>query len=228
MWVVELLRALAELVRALAWPVAALLIVGAILRTDTFDWSTFRASIAALFRRKFEVEAGPGGLRAKFDAEQQQVAAITEPPKDERLSAKQALAPPRPAVAEVEQRLHAEIPAIDKENREPILVRALAETRVHLGHEWVYNRIFGSQIIGLKHLYAVNQTTEADAKRFFQENVRPINPELYASYGFDGWLDFLKRLNLISQDGTTIRITEFGKDFLMYIGNAKLADYKPN
>lgn len=47
------------------------------------------------------------------------------------------------------------------------LQRALAETRLRAGHEYTYNRIFGSQILGLRGLDEASVATVGEAAKFF-------------------------------------------------------------
>jgi hypothetical protein len=57
---------------------------------------------------------------------------------------------------------------IDVKARESILLSSLAEARLRAGHEFVYNRIFGSQISALKRLNEVGQATVDDARQLFE------------------------------------------------------------
>ncbi|MEJ0038477.1 MAG: hypothetical protein WDO68_20760 [Gammaproteobacteria bacterium] len=52
----------------------------------------------------------------------------------------------------MEQRIQELVAAIPPADRQAQLVRALAISRLLASHEFVYNRIFGSQIEGLKRL----------------------------------------------------------------------------
>lgn len=75
-----------------------------------------------------------------------------------------ALGPdPRQPVNIIEAQLSNAVAAINAEHREPVLLWALAVTRLEVGYEFVYNRIFGSQIAGLKRLNELGRATVDDA-----------------------------------------------------------------
>lgn len=93
-------------------------------------------------------------------------------------------------------------------------MRALAHSRLEAGHEFTYNRIFGSQIAALERLNEVGRATVDIAREFFRPYAE--QPQVYSNYGFDGWLGFLKGSGLIVQTGNVLEISDFGRDFLMY------------
>jgi len=210
MWIVELAK-------ALAWPIAAVIIV------LSFKVE-LRSFLPPFLRRKMEIEL-PGGFKAKIDvAEQQQGDNPTATALDVR---KPTLDPsPSPAVNIIETRIRRESENIDAAKKEAILVRALAQSRLQAGHEFTYNRIFGSQILGLKRLNEAGRATIDDAREFFKPYAEQF-PQIYANYGFDGWLGFLKKNSLITQTGNTIEITDFGREFLFYLTAARLVENKP-
>jgi hypothetical protein len=210
MWIVELAK-------ALAWPIAAVIIV------LSFKVE-LRSFLPPFLRRKMEIEL-PGGFKAKIDvAEQQQGDNPTATALDVR---KPTLDPsPSPAVNIIETRIRRESENIDAAKKEAILVRALAQSRLQAGHEFTYNRIFGSQILGLKRLNEAGRATIDDAREFFKPYAEQF-PQIYANYGFDGWLGFLKNNSLITQTGNTIEITDFGREFLFYLTAARLVENKP-
>jgi hypothetical protein len=210
MWIVELAK-------ALAWPIAAVIIVLG-LKVE------LRSFLPPFLRRKMEIEL-PGGFKAKIDvAEQQQGDNPTSIALDVQ---KPTLDPsPSPAVNIIEARIRRESENIDAAKKEAILLRALAQSRLQAGHEFTYNRIFGSQILGLKRLNEVGRATVDDAREFFKPYAEQF-PQIYANYGFDGWLGFLKGNALITQTGNTIEITDFGREFLFYLTAARLSENKP-
>lgn len=87
-------------------------------------------------------------------------------------------------------------------------------------------RIFGSQIAALKRLNEVGRATVDDAREFFRPYAEQF-PQLYNNYGFDGWLGFLKGGGLIVQNGNVLEISDFGRDFLIYLTERRLAENKP-
>jgi hypothetical protein len=216
MWI-ELIKAVAELVTPLAWPIAVV-IVCLKFKAVLLD------AAPSLFRRKVEFEGF--GVKAKIEAAEQQQA-TAENPATEKLLRTPALDPsPRPAVNIVEKALRDELKDIETEKREPHLVRSLALTRLERGHEFTYNRIFGSQIAWLKRLNEVGRATVDDARGFFRPYAEQF-PQIYTNYGFDGWLNFLKASALIAQHDNVLEISEFGRDFLMYLTERRLSEIKP-
>jgi hypothetical protein len=154
----------------LSWPVAAVFIALA------YKPELLKA-LPDFLRRKLKVEGF--GIKAEIDAAEQQKAA--ENPADEKLPEKQALDPsPRLAVNLVEARLHSDLLVIDPAKREAVLVRALADARLSGGHEFTYNRIFGSQILALRRLNSAGQATVDNAREFYK-SAEEQNPHLYAS-----------------------------------------------
>jgi hypothetical protein len=216
MWV-ELGKFIVEFVKATAWPIVVLIVA------LSFKPGLLGA-LPSLFRRRLEVEA-LGLFTAKIDAEQQQ--AVTENPATEKLPEAAALAPsPRPAVNIIEARLRESVKGIETGKKEPTLVRALAETRLVAGHEYTYNRTFGSQIAWLKRLNEVGRATVDNAREFFKPYAEKF-PQVYSNYGFDGWLGFLKASELIAQNGDVLVISAFGQDFLIYLTERRLTENRP-
>jgi hypothetical protein len=104
---------------------------------------------------------------------------------------------------------------------------ALTVERLKFNHEFVYNRIFGSQLNALRQLLTVDHATDADARRHFQEYVVPLAPEFYKTFPYERWVGFLVRTGLVDQEGDTYRINAFGIDFLHYLVIARFPENKP-
>jgi len=206
-----------ELAKAMAWPIAVV-IVSLIFKPGLRD---FLRSFTA---RKIEVEGF--GVKARIDAAEQQKGAA-ENPATEKLPQAPALDPsPRLAVNIIETRLREELNGFEAGKREPVLVRALAHSRLEAGHEFTYNRIFGSQILALKRLNEVSRATVDDAREFFKPFAEQF-PQLYNNYGFDAWLGFLLGGAMIVQNGNVLEISDFGRDFLVYLTERRLSENKP-
>jgi hypothetical protein len=216
---VEGVKAAAELLKVVAWPCAVVLVVW---------WlrAAIRQFLESIAGRKMQVQL-PGGIAATIEAaEQQQV--VAENPISERISEEPTVfAPsPRPALNLMESALRTQLNQVDRNNREAVLLRALSTARLDGGHEFTYNRIFGSQITALKRLNEVGQATVDDARAFFAPYASQF-PQLYSTYGFDSWLGFLTNSGLVTQTGNTIAITDIGRDFLLYITDKRLLENKP-
>ena len=204
---------LVEIAKAVAWPLTVVFAVwwGKPQIVTFFD---------AIRQRKVEVEAW--GFKAKIGAAEQQQA-TKENPVSQKLAALEPST--RQAVNAIESTLRTLVEAIAANEREARLLRALAETRLQAGHEFTYNRIFGSQIAGLKRLDEIGGTTMDDARQFFQPYADQF-PEVYKNYGFDGWLHFLTSNGLVNQSGNRLQVSDFGHDFLVYLREARLSEGK--
>jgi hypothetical protein len=184
------------------------------------------AALPGFLRRSLEFEAL--GVKAKISAaESQQVAAGNEISVGGKLPTKQVVAPsPRAAVSFIEQALRSAAANIPQQDRDAVLIRELAVARVDRGHEFVYNRIFGSQILGLKRLNEATRATVDQAREFFKPYAEKY-PAVYSNYGFEGWLGFLTNTGLVVQNGHLLEITDIGRDFLHYLTEWRLSDDKP-
>ncbi len=213
MGIAAIIKALAQI----AWPIA-FVILGVIFKAD------FRSFLTSLGKRGWSFKA-PGGFEATVaEAEQQQLA--SDNPAAEKLPEKPTLDPsPRPAVNIIEARIRDELKSFESEKKEAVLLRALAQSRLESGHEFTYNRIFGSQILALKRLNEVGRVTVDDALEFFKPYAEQF-PAVYRSYGFEGWLGFLKNNALVQQNDNILEITHFGRDFLIYVTEKRLVENK--
>lgn len=205
-----------DLVKALAWPIA----VGVIA------WRLGPGFLDAIKGRSVNVEAF--GVRASVTAIEQQIASPDSPAN------RPPLEPPVPAVAPivretvqlVEGEIRTELSKYAPADREPALINALAATRVRGQHEFNYNRIFGSQIEGLKQIDQLGGATVDQAHVFFEPYARQY-PQVYDNYGFEGWLSFMVNAGLVARTGDRLTATPFGHDFLVYLREVRLFEAKP-
>jgi hypothetical protein len=214
----ELLKAVAELLKAMAWPIAFGFII----------WMLRPGLLAVLpshFGRRIQVEGF--GVKATVDAaEAEQQQAATANPVNEKLTETPAPAPSdRAAINLIEVRLRDELKRIDPGQKEAVLLRTLAQARLEGAHEFIYNRIFGSQIAFLKRLNEVSSLTIDSAQVLFNSFVAQL-PQLY-TYGFQNWLNFLTSNGLVEQNANELVITEFARDLLVYITQRRLLEGKP-
>jgi hypothetical protein len=208
-WVSFVLSAL----KAIVWPVA--LVIGARLVLPRLIGS-----------RKFEF-TGYGIKVAAAEQQEQQQQSIAQPPDRSALPATNPLpAPNRQAIQTLEDGLRVELARLPQQDRENVLLRALATQHLIGQHEFHYNRIFGSQIAGLKRLDEIGSTTVDQAHEFF-EPVAKQYPKVYKKYGFDGWLGFMLTSKLVAREGDKLTATQFGHDFLVYLREARLTEAKP-
>ncbi|MBF0540276.1 MAG: hypothetical protein HQK91_02355 [Nitrospirae bacterium] len=130
-----------------------------------------------------------------------------------------------PVVKLLIDHLQNEYGVIEENKRYNVLIQALALARLQAGHEFTYNRIYGSQIMLLKHLNLVEQCTIDNALAFFKPYEEEF-PQIYVNYGFNGWLGFLINNSLVKKDDNILKISEYGRDFLSYLVNARLVENK--
>ncbi|RWX30664.1 hypothetical protein EHI47_14535 [Rhizobium leguminosarum] len=134
--------------------------------------------------------------------------------------------PPRVAIQLIEDELRSDLEKIPQEARVPMLLRALADTRIRAGHEFVYNRIFGSQISALKALNERGPIPDHDAMREF-EPLKTQFPEVYGKYEFGDWAGWLERMSMVTHQNGVYAITPLGRDFLFYLVDTGLTENKP-
>jgi hypothetical protein len=182
-----------DLLKGVAWPLAVFWVV----------WM-FRDAIRA--RIPFITQLGPAG--AVFQGQ-----AVPQQPAGSPLQS--AEHHQFKTVNELIGLIQTELQAYLPEQRESQLVRALAETRTFAGFEIIFSAIFQSQLNALSELASSDKSIE-EAQAYFEEKVRPVNKEFFDIFGFNRWSSFLSSQNLVEVDGTTIRITQKGRDFLTY------------
>ena len=204
-----------QIVQTLAWPLVVVWI--------TWWFSTEIRNLAALFERKTVKVEGYGFKASVEIAEQVQEASS---PVNDKLAQVAALGPnTRDASAVIETDIGSALAKIDSASRESVLQRSLADTRLMAAHEFIYNRIFGSQIIALRTLNERSSCTVAEAREFWQNFAQQF-PEMYPAYSFEQWLDFLVRNGLVNRQGHLLNVSVFGRDFLIYLAESSLSEHK--
>jgi hypothetical protein len=108
-----------------------------------------------------------------------------------------------------------------------ILVRHLAKTRLLLACEFVYRLIFGSQIALLKTINTRGGgMPEADAHQFYQ-TVASSYPDIFPADQPEPYLNFLIRQNLIFRQDGHFLLTDFGREFLVWLAQSGAFENKP-
>lgn len=216
-------KLIVDLLAAYAWPITLVLLV-------KLGWDRREQLVNVLNRLHiwFRTPTGIEGIFGFGGQPQHDLgSAITGTPDDVQ---PQPLPPHSDvAVRRIEAGIHADLQQLHPqttEHKERVLVRALAENRVWGTHEYVYNRIFGSQIAALRWLNEFGAVTMEQARAFLEPYTK-LSPQLYARYGFESWLGFLKAMGLIDQqDNGPIAISDFGRSFLTYLPVARLTENK--
>ncbi len=206
-----------ELVKVIAWPVLILVLVFVLKPV----------LVALLVNRNWEFKGF--GIVATVRAIEQQQATTPDNPVTAAPIApfvpQPAPDPNSPALASMEQRIQELVAAIPPADRQAQLVRALAISRLLASHEFVYNRIFGSQIEGLKRLDEIGSISVEAARDFFRPYAEKF-PQLYTNYPFENWLGFMLTSGLVRRDGDQLFPTEFGHAFLVYLREVRLTEAK--
>lgn len=206
----QVLTIVFDVIKQLVWPLVVITLV---------YW--FRSEIRVLIPKL--KRAGPEGV--EFESTERQQAASVSPPGE----LKQLPGISRtPAIERVERVLRANINQQypHATEREDHLTRFLAEAHLVAHFERTYRIIFGSQIDGLKILNQRGDVPENEAREFFQQ-VQQKYPEVYRTYGYDDWLGFLLRRDLIERRNGNIVLTDIGRDFLLYMTTCGLFENKP-
>lgn len=208
-----------HLAHMVAWPLVVALVV----------WWV-RAGILKLLNSLAErtlIVKAPGGFEASIGAVTAQDLGAGMTITEARISPTPLAGPSaRPAVAQLEGELRHQLVGVEPTQQNALLLRELAETRVRVGHESIYNRIFGSQIVAIRELDTRGSATMADAKQYY-DSLIPRFPTVYPAYPFDGWLDFMISVGLMSRDGELLRPTVYGHDFVVYLTENRLSGDKP-
>jgi hypothetical protein len=212
------ITALIGALKGLWWPIAAV-IIAAVYKAE------FRLLLPRLRR------AGPTGVEFDPAGQQQaaQAATVANNPAPGQLREFPGMVR-TPAIERLERQLHTQLSAItnlSEDEKRDLLVRILAQAQLEAAFERIYNIIFGSQIAFLRRLNgpALRLSVE-DAHSFFEPYARQF-PQIYANFTFNQWLDFLKNVGLVTQNGDLIEITDLGRDFLVYITARGRIDQKP-
>lgn len=99
-------------------------------------------------------------------------------------------------------------------------------------HETNYRLIFGSQIAALKTLNVLGQAPASEFEPFFQKaSANPDWEQMHKGRTFDDWGQFLIDAHYVElvpdTDPLLVRITPFGRQFLGWMTNAQVSEFKP-
>jgi len=208
-----------EMTRALAWPIVACVIA-----------VRFWPMVGNLLRnRAVQTVKAFGTELVLEDASSNQ----KDAPENPSATAAKAIVPDnsalptnRPALDELVQQVRTQFDRLPETERVPAMIGTIARSRLFWTHEFIYNRIFGSQIAGLRRLDELGKVTIEQAREFFTPYAHKY-PEQYRDYGFEGWLNFMVSNGLVSKEGDKLRATVFGHDFLVYLREMRLTEDKP-
>jgi hypothetical protein len=134
--------------------------------------------------------------------------------------------PVSPTVLDREEKIKQNLQAIPLKSdaeRIAVLIKASAVSRVEMEFINISNLIFGSQLNLLARLVGTPAGIPySDAEAIFKQ-AQADSPDLHGKRTLDEWLRYLLNSNVITAQNNRIDITQYGKDFLKYLVDARLA-----
>lgn len=227
-----------ELVKALAWPVVAIIAI-----------FTIRSGVSGLIRRVTKASLGTDGLRleapAQAAAAEQKVEGRPgatsnslpippEPGKAPSVAHEHAsLPPPHFLYDSYDASLHGRLNELFGTNEQAKLawaVRMFDQAAIELAHERHYRLFFTSQIIAVRRLNEMIRAPVALGRELFDDAARQ-NPTAYQDFSFEAWLTFLRNTGYIAIEGegdqSIASITNLGKGFLAWMVGRGVPETKP-
>ena len=206
--VLATLAFLNDLAKAIAWPLAAIVVV----------W-LFRGELKLLLPKLRKV----GLSGAEFEGHTQK--GVDSPDAKLELTDVSLNELRDPVAKSVEKSIFDALDNIANENRINVLVRSLTEARMFQGFERYYANIFGSQIEALQLL-----NTQNVARSEAIDLLKELKAErgILEGWNIDMYMAFLKDAGFVAEESGEYRITETGKNFLHFIVANGLPVDRPN
>lgn len=175
---------------------------------------------------KIEKLTGPGGMSIGLKAGQG-VGSSTEEPINrtlEKLSPNVLRTQP---LQKLEDSLRKELQSLDESQRMPVLLKALAQSRLEGAFNLVYANIFGSKIRALRMLNERGgRIDRASAEKNFNE--LKSNTPAIQDWTLDFYLQFLRRYLFMDEISGYFILTDFGREFLAYLSRQGLSEDRMN
>ncbi|MGH8280604.1 MAG: hypothetical protein ACRESI_03675 [Gammaproteobacteria bacterium] len=192
------------LVGVIAWPSVFLIIALVII-------FVFKGQIATLIARTKKI--GKGGLEAYENQ--------PPPPSEDRVGGPKLLTTfDSPMLSEAERLVSEDLKnrrIVSMEDKEQILIRALASANITMHFERIYGILWASQFACLQYLNSRDSGADVSELLPFYEAGKALYPTWYQNYLFDKWLGFLKDANFIAEFNSRILISISGREFLKYL-----------
>ncbi len=205
---VAVIEAVASLLKSVAWPIAAVLIMFA-----------FRAEVRLLLPRLRKA----GLTSVEFDAAAQQAVVTTDLTT---ATLKQLPGVSRTeAIKTLELSIRENLNLIPDTDRLDVAIGELALARLSMHFERVYHAVFGSQIVLLRRLHERGAFSLKDVEAYY-ESISRENPDIYSKYSFSDWVKFLSNEMLVFIEAEQLHITPVGRDFLLYMTRRALPETK--
>lgn len=193
---------------------------------------SFRRPLTSLLNRIQSFTAGKEGVTvdASTAVSIQKTTTVKDTEAAQRLSVVKDVAV-SPSVLAREQRIKTDMKGLNLQpNQETvdILVRQLAVTQAIAAAEMIYRTIFGSQIALLRNMNTTPGTVPRQVVEAVYSAAALRFPDLYATYSFQQWLNYLLENGLIeTKDQLQFSISVDGKEFLKWLTDRGLRDDKP-
>lgn len=192
-----------------------------------FFWPA-RRPLAELIRnlRKGKATLPGVALELELAAEQQQAPPINPLTAEGLPTHFPALAPKQATIVGIaKERLAKTFGDLPKEQQFPMLIEALARERVFALYEFIYGRIFGSQLRLLERMRAVNGATEDEVLATYTQ-AQTANEEVFNTFPFGSWIGFLLRVGVVEKIEDRYHLNTFGDGFLAYLEQSQLSKFK--
>lgn len=128
-------------------------------------------------------------------------------------------------IGEAEQRIYESLENLSiKTDSEKVKVLAKHHANLQIRSTFlaIYNLIFGSQITLLQTLNVQNTSVEREFLLSFYEAAKQEFPDVYDTYSFENYINFLKSVGLINTEKSKYFITVLGRGFLTYLAETGL------
>jgi hypothetical protein len=191
-----------ELLSNWKWPIAIIIIL-----------LIFRKPIVDLFNKITKIGYGQSSLEIQQSkAEKQQIKKISKVEKALGIFRSETLDFFRNAVV---QETELDNAVNDAEKIERLTNYSIA-LYIIKNFEYIYNLIFGSQILILQQLNTLVHEDKTSLKRYY-DYAKNSNPGFFETYSYEQYLSFLFVAGLIKEEDGRIIITLYGNDFLKYL-----------
>lgn len=223
---------------AIAWPAAALIFL-------VFVVLVFRTQLARFFDRAESI-GGDRGIRAgprqpELENQERSLPESTSLPALPPAPVSGSDAGPRletdvmlagtdlPTILERDRNVRASLERLaTPSDKDKILIRSVAAMATDREFERAYRLIYGSQINALGRLNSAGEDglSSDDVRPSYDEAAR-LYPDLYATYPFERWIDFLTRSGLVRDSANGYALTGWGYDFVVLLARSRYPLFKP-
>lgn len=201
----EWAKALFDLIKGVAWPLAAFSLVW-IFRIELRD------------RVKDIIQLGPTGAVLQPPSQTAQPKAPPGLDNDQIQSSSGATAAPHllSTAQALSEKIRQQLQEIPADQRSERLISALAEAQMQRQFEFLWGLIFNSQVIALRRLREFGSISFEEAKKMYETEVRPAFSD-FANWEFEDWSKFLILQELVKLEDGAFTLTNMGQDFLIFV-----------